>query len=301
VYRAEEVQVPGYLSDDPVMRKELAHYYSSVRRADDAVGQVLEALERSGESENTLVILLADHGMPFPFAKTQLYHHSTRTPLVVRWPQVINAGSIDTKHMVSAVDILPTILDGIGVDIPQGVEGRSFFTLLKGNTQEDREWVIKEYNENAAGDRTPMRAVESHRFLYIFNPWSNGIRVMRSATKNTQSHKRMLELAKDDATIARRLAMLDHRVLEEFYDIQVDPDCLVNLIGDPAYQSEIANYRAILEEWMRDTADPMFSTFVNRNDSQVLEDYMLEQNQIVLKRRAWIKAIRQSQRKKNGA
>ncbi|MCA9082081.1 MAG: sulfatase-like hydrolase/transferase, partial [Planctomycetaceae bacterium] len=84
VFTPDEVPIPGFLFDDPVVRKELSHYYSSVRRADDAVGEILKALDDSGQRDNTVVMFLSDHGMPLPFAKTQLYHHSTRTPLIFR-------------------------------------------------------------------------------------------------------------------------------------------------------------------------------------------------------------------------
>src|SRR5688572_18637927 len=114
VFAPDEVPVPGFLTDDPVVRKELAHYYSSVRRADDCVGAVLAALKESGEEDHTVVMFLSDHGMPLPFAKTQLYHHSTRTPWVVRWPGVTKAGAADDRHMISAVDFLPTVLDITG-------------------------------------------------------------------------------------------------------------------------------------------------------------------------------------------
>ena len=62
-----------------------------------------------------MIIFLSDHGMPLPFAKTQLYHHSTRTPLMVRIPGVTKAGTVDKRHMVSVVDLLPTVMDALGV------------------------------------------------------------------------------------------------------------------------------------------------------------------------------------------
>ncbi|RMF90460.1 MAG: DUF229 domain-containing protein, partial [Planctomycetota bacterium] len=139
VFTAEGMVVPGFLFDDAVVRKELGHYYSSVRRADDGVGEVLKALEESGEADRTFVMFLSDHGMPLPFAKTQLYHHSTRTPLIVRWPGVTRPGSVDARHMVSAVDFVPTLLDVLGMDHPDGLDGRSFAPLLKGQEQEGRD------------------------------------------------------------------------------------------------------------------------------------------------------------------
>jgi N-sulfoglucosamine sulfohydrolase len=297
IYDAKEVSVPGFLIDDPVIRQELAHYYSSVRRADDAVGEILQALKNSGEADNTLVMFISDHGMPFPFAKTQLYHQSTSTPLIFRWPTITKSGSVDSEHMVSAVDILPTLAEVIGAEIPSGVDGRSFLPLLKGESQDDRGEVFKAYNENSSGDRNPMRAVEGRRFLYIFNPWSNGSRTLLSATNETKTHMRMEELAKNNVQLASRLDLLDHRVLEEFYDVQKDPDCLVNLIDDPAYQHDIMQSRATLEKWLREMQDPMLAAFLGRHDTKVLAAYMQEQQIATKKRLEWVRAIKEQMQK----
>ena len=180
----------------------MAHYYSSVRRADDCLGEILKALKESGEEENTLVMFLSDHGMPLPFSKTQVYHHSTRTPWMVRWPGVTKAGTVDKRHMISAVDLTPTLLDITGIAHPKGMDGRSFLPLLQGKTQDDREMVFKHHNENSGGHRNFMRAVETKESLYIFNPWSNGKRVMGTATSGTSTWRRMNELAKTNSEIA---------------------------------------------------------------------------------------------------
>ena len=127
IFKGNEVPVPGFLFDDPQVREELALYYSSVRRADDCLGAVLDALEKSGQAKKTMVVFLSDHGMPLPFAKTQLYHHSTRTPLMVRLPGITQAGKVDKEHMVSVVDLLSTILETLGLAPPKRQDGRSFF------------------------------------------------------------------------------------------------------------------------------------------------------------------------------
>ena len=168
-------------------------------------------------------MFISDHGMPFPFAKTQLYHHSTRTPLVFRWPGKIAPGQVDKKHMVSAVDVLPSLLEAAGIDLPAGLQGRSFLPLLEGAEQAGWDYVIKEYNENSAGQRAPMRAIQDERYLYIFNPWSDGKRTMSSATRNTQTYKRMLQLSTGAKELADRLHRLQYRVTEELYDVQADP------------------------------------------------------------------------------
>lgn len=285
VFKPEEVPVPGFLFDDPVVRKELAHYYSSVRRADDCVGEILAALKASGEEDNTLVMFLSDHGMPLPFAKTQLYHHSTRTPLIIKWPGVTKPGAVDKQHMVSAVDFLPTLLDAAGIEHPRQIDGRSFAPLLHGKTQEKRDLLVKEYNENAGASRDPMRAVQTKRFLYIFNPWSNGNRVFATATTGTPTYRRFRELAQEDPELAARHDLYQHRVPEEFYDVQNDPDCLHNLIDDPKHQYAIKALRKELEAWMEETADPMLSMYRNREDAQARESFVRKQEQEAQERR----------------
>lgn len=292
VFTPEDISVPGFLVDDPIIRQELSHYYSSVRRADDAVGYILDALKAAGAEENTLVMFLSDHGMPFPFAKTQLYHFSTWTPLIFRWPGVVKANSIDARHMVSAIDLLPTLLEAVGAPEPPGIEGRSFLPLLTGGEQGERDIVFKEYNENSVGTREPMRAAQSTSFLYIFNPWSNGKRAMESASFSTGTFKRLNELARGDARLAQRMQLLKYRVVEEFYDIEKDPNCLVNLIADSRYTKEIQGLQSALENEMRRTGDPALQAFVQRANPQALADYMNEQKRIEEERRAWVRAIR---------
>ncbi len=63
----------------------------------------MKALKESGSEENTVVMFLSDHGMPLPFAKTALWHRSTHTPWIVKWPGVTKAGQSDVTHMISAV------------------------------------------------------------------------------------------------------------------------------------------------------------------------------------------------------
>jgi len=274
VFTAAEVPVPGFLPDDPAVREELALYYSSVRRGDDCLAGILRALQESGEYERTVIFFLSDHGMPLPWAKTQLYFHSTRTPWMIRWPGVTKPGTVDDRHMVSGVDLLPTLLDVVGLPHPKGMDGRSFEPVLRGQTQEGRDYVVTEYNENSGGNRNPMRSLVTKDFAYIFNPWSNGERVMATATKGTATYRRMQALARTDPKMAARLDLFDRRVPEELYNYATDADALSNLIDQPAYRAERDRLTKALEAWMVKTGDAMLDVFRRRQDSQVREAYM---------------------------
>ncbi len=273
-YSADEVPVPGFLPDDPAVREELALYYTSVRRADDAVGSILKALKDSGEEEHTMVMFLSDHGMPLPFAKTQLYHHSTHTPWIVRWPGVVEAGSVDSGHMISAVDLMPTWCDIAGLDHPEGFDGRSFLPLLRGEAQQGRDEVFKVYNENAGGNRNPMRGVQTDRYLYLFNPWSDGELTMATATSGTVTWRRMMAMGKEDSYVQERVDLMKFRVPEELFDVQADPDCLHNLIDEPNHTAALADLRERMEKFMVESGDPILEVFHQRDDAAARKAYV---------------------------
>jgi N-sulfoglucosamine sulfohydrolase len=155
--------------------------------------------------------------------------------------------------------------------------------------------VFKEYNENAGGSRDPMRAIQTERLLYLFNPWSNGQRVMATATTGTPTYRRMAELAKTDSYIAARHDLYQHRVVEELYDIEQDPDCLTNLIDRSELQPELAKLRAALEAWMIETDDHMLEVFQQRDDPAVREAYVqLKEKEAELRRSKTRKARKQT-------
>ena len=87
--------VPAFWPDNEIIRNDMLDYAFEVEYFDSHVKRMLDTLERRGELDNTLVVVTSDHGMPLPFAKTQLYHHSTHTPMIVRWPTVTSPGGVD--------------------------------------------------------------------------------------------------------------------------------------------------------------------------------------------------------------
>lgn len=277
IFAQNEVPVPGFLFDDATVREELALYYSSVRRADDAFHEIKKALAESGEEENTILFFCSDHGMPLPFAKTQLYHHSTKTPLMIRWPGVTTPGYIDREHVVSSIDFLPTLLEMMKCQHPhpQHLQGRSFAPVLRGEKQGERDYVVLQYNENSGGSRHPMRGIHTRKHLYLFNPWSDGQRKFATATTGTETYRRMKVLADQDAAINRRLQLFDHRELEEFYCTEKDPDCLENLIGHTEYQKQINDLRNTLGNALNVLGDPVASLISEEIQHDVVEAFMV--------------------------
>lgn len=278
VYQSEEVQVPGFLPDLPEIRKEIAQYYSSVRRCDDTVGAVMRALRESGQAKNTLTMFLSDNGMALPFSKTNCYLHSTRTPWIVSWPGRVKPYSVDKRHFISAIDFMPTVLDAAGLPQPKGIDGFSFLPVLFGHKQEGRDKVFTQFHQTSARKRYPMRCVQNHRFGYIFNPWSDGERVFKNESQSGLTFKAMQAAAETNPQIAARVRHFQYRVVEEFYDFASDSDALHNLINDPRHRKEVEMMRKELLEWMRRTNDAALEALRNRKSPEVLKKFMAEQD-----------------------
>lgn len=260
-FKPSEVPVPAFLPDISAVREEVAQYYASVYRADETTGEVLRALAESGMEQNTLVMFLSDNGMAFPYAKTNCYPQSTRTPWIVRWPGKVKAGSVETKHFISGIDFMPTMLEALNLPDVRGIDGRSFLALLRGEQQPERHQVVTVFHETSARQRYEMRCVQDSKFAYIFNAWSDGKRIFRNESQSGLSFAAMQQAAKTDARIAERVRFFLYRTPEELYHLEQDPCCLHNLIADSSYKEPLSRMRARLLGWMRQTADPLLSRF----------------------------------------
>lgn len=271
IYADDQVIVPGFLPELPEVRQEMSEYHSSVRRCDDTVGAILDALEVSGKAHNTLVLFLSDNGMALPFAKTNCYLHSTRTPWIMRLPGVTSPGAVDREHFVSAIDWLPTVAEFCGVAVPARQDGCTMVPLLHGERQSGREQVVTEFNETSGRNVYPMRCVQDARYGYIFNAWSDGERAFHNESMSGRSWKAMCAAAAHDSAIAARVALFTFRVREELYDFAADPDALQNLIDDPAHAAAAERLRDLLANRLAANGDWAAAMFAARADDAVLK------------------------------
>ena len=269
-YEPEDVEVPDFLPDLPQVRKELAEYQNSTRRLDDTFGKVIQALDESGFTKNTLVIFISDNGIAMPFAKANTWFHATRTPMLVRLPGVVTPETRDSNHLVSGIDFFPTFMEFTGVKGPKKLDGRSFLPILSGKKQDGREVVFTQIDTLAGSGPYPMRSVQTRKYGYIYNPFSDG-QTWYSNNNEGNTMEAMNAAAKRDPAIKARVDLYRLRTPEEFYDLEKDPDCLKNLINDPKYSSDIEGLKKQLSEQMKKASDPMLEAFKNMDDRAVVD------------------------------
>lgn len=265
--RPEEVTIPGFLPDLPNIRRELAQYFTSVHRCDQTVGAILRALRETKLEQDTLVMFLSDNGMAFPYAKTNCYLSSTRTPWIVRWPDRIKREVVEHKHFISGIDFTPTVLDIVGLPAIEGVDGRSFRPLLEGRSQSGRSRVFTVFHETFARERFEMRCVQEARFGYIYNDWADGARTFRNESQLGLTWKAMVEGSAADAQLASRVRFYSHRTREELYDFHKDPSGVHNLAGDEAFTGELRRLRGELAAHLRPVRDPLLESFLQKTGS----------------------------------
>jgi len=284
IYGVDDVTIPPFLPDNPKIREEMRNYYNSVKRADDCVGAVLDILKKNGLAESTIIMLISDHGMPLPYAKSSVYPDGLRTPWIVKWPGKLTPGTVDSQHLISAIDYMPTILDIAGIPHPDGLQGKSILPLLEGEIDPKRDHVFGQFNDNAGGLTFPMRAIHTKDHLYIFNAWGTGKNKFTSASTWHQAEGVIKKLAKNDPEVAKRYNFLIYRTVEEFYDLQNDPHALINLIDRPEHQARIDEFRLQLESWMHETDDYLIEAFAARDDLDALQEIYLALDAAALKR-----------------
>ncbi|MCX6895024.1 MAG: sulfatase [Verrucomicrobia bacterium] len=271
VRREELTGVPGFLEDLPAVRKEMAQYYTSVRRLDDCIGQVLKALDESGQRDNTLVMFYGgDHGMSVPFAKSNDYENSSRGALILRWPGVIRPGGVDTNDLVATIDFTPTLLEAAALPTIPGMDGRSFLPALKGEKMSGWDRVFTFYNQSSGKAWLLMRCIRTKDRAYIWNAWADGKMEYHAENMQGLTWNAMVKAAPANPQIKERVEFYLHRVPEEFYDLTNDRVERHNLIADPARQKEIEALRGELLALLRRTGDPLAEAFAHRDNPELL-------------------------------
>lgn len=261
LFDPDDVTVPGYLPDLPEIRLELAEYHTSVARADATLGALLDALDAEGVADRTIVTFVSDHGMPLPFSKTNCYWQSTHVPWIWRWPGVTKAGAVDGRHLVSGIDLAPTLLDALGLDPLEGADGRSFVPLLRGDGSQQRDVVFTQIDKIAGAKPYPMRAIHDAKYSYVWNAWADGERVFRNESQSGRTFAAMKAAARTDPAVAARVELFEKRRPEELYDRTDDPDSLHDLSADADHAELLEAAREDLLAWMEEQGDPLLEQY----------------------------------------
>ena len=205
-------------------QKYIKDYLATIKSVDDNIGRVLSYLKENGIEENTIVIYASDQGFFLGehgfFDKRFMYEEALRMPFIIRYPEIIKPGTI-VDDIITNIDFAPTLLEMAGVSSPNEVQGKSFFSNLKGNTSEDwQQSMYYHYYEYPYYHRVqPHYGIRNKRyklihFYYDIDVW-------------------------------------------EFYDLQKDPSEMNNLISSKEHIQLINNLKTKLYQLKKNYGNTM--------------------------------------------
>jgi arylsulfatase A-like enzyme len=265
-------EVFSFWPDDEIVRNDMLDYAFEIENFDSHLVKMLELLEKKGELENTIVIVTADNGMPFPRVKGQAYEYSNHMPLAIRWGKGLkNPGRIVSDY-ISFIDFAPTILEAAGVDQQssgmQKITGKSFMNILrsgkKGFIDKERNSVIigKERNDVGRPDDTgyPIRGIVMDGFLYLTNyhpeRWPSGNPETGYLDTDGSPTKTLILDMNRNKSHDYWLKNFGMRPEEELYLLSDDPMCMKNLATDAGYNPVKRKLRAELYLELLQQDDP---------------------------------------------
>lgn len=270
----EEIdQVPAFWPDVDTVRKDLLDYAFEIEHFDRHLMKMLQLLEEKGELQNTLVVVTADNGMPFPRVKGQVYEYSNHLPLAIMWPEGIKNPGRVVSDFVSFIDFAPTFLEVSGVDPGlagiQEMTGRSlteiFYSEEDGQVIPDRDFVLVGKERHDLGrpmdQGYPVRGIVKNQWLYLHNyhtdrwpagnPETGYLNCDGGATKSYILNQRRIH-----GNMEYWELNFGKRVSEELYNIKEDPYCMNNLAGDSNHASIQDDLKAEMTRRLTAEGDP---------------------------------------------
>ncbi len=212
------------LTDD-LRRQCVQAYYASISFMDAQVGRVVDALDRLGLADNTIIVFTSDHGYHMGehglWQKQSLFEESARVPMLIVAPGVSKPGSVaDTP--VSQVDLFPTLAELCGVKQPENLQGQSLVPILKDSSAKGRGWALTQVVRGGVKSTkaTAAKAAKGKRFF--------GYSLRTERWRYTEW---------DEGGAGRQL-----------YDHEADPQEMKNLADDPAQAATVAELSKTLRE-----------------------------------------------------
>ena len=274
-----KVKLPPYHPDTPEMRHDWAQYYDKIEDLDGQVAAILKELEDAGLAENTIVGYYGDHGGVIARSKRFVYESGTHVPMIWRFPDKYKhlapakSGS-KLDRLVSFVDLAPTMLSLVGVEVPEYMQGKAF---LGDQQTQPREYV--HLFRGRMDERIDMvRAVRNKQFRYIKNYMPHRIYGQYIEYLWRAPSCRSWEEAYKAGTCNKaQSAFWEQKPPEELYDVTVDPWEVNNLADDPKYADVLERMRGEKERWMseiRDTGLMPEGEMSTRNETQSSFEYV---------------------------
>ncbi len=266
-------EIPAFWPDADTIRTDMLDYAFEIEYFDSHLQKMLQKLDKIGELDNTLVIVTADNGMPFPRIKGQVYEYSNHLPLAIMWPDGIKKPGRIVDDFINFIDFTPTFLDLAGLTAEkvgmQPVTGRSLTEIFNSDKQgkviPDRNFILVGKERHDVGrpndEGYPVRGILTDGFLYLHNfkpdrwplgnPETGYLNCDGSPTKTY-----ILDTRRKKGIMEYWQLNFGKRIEEELYNITDDPFCMNNLAEDANYSEIKTRLEDRMKQKLTEQNDP---------------------------------------------
>jgi N-sulfoglucosamine sulfohydrolase len=265
--------VPAFWPDNETVRTDMLDYAYELEHFDHHLQKMLDHLSECGELDNTIVVVTADNGMPFPRIKGQEYEYSNHLPLAIMWKDKIKNPGRTVDDFVNFIDFAPTFLEVAGITPKssgmQPIQGRSltdiFYSEKDGIVNKKRDHVLIGKERHDIGrphdQGYPIRGIVKDNYLYVHNfepdRWPSGnpetgyLNCDGSPTKTE-----ILEARRNQETSEYWNHAFGKRPTHELYRIDIDPECMHNLATSPRHKKIRAQLQKQMMAELKQQNDP---------------------------------------------
>ena len=275
----KDVEVPEIFPDTEIVRNDILDYIIEIEHFDSHLLSMIKHLEEIGELDNTFILVTADNGMPFPYAKANVQEYGTHVPLAISLP-----GGVKNKienQPVGLIDLAPTLMELIGMSGAMESTGKSLIPVLKNKERiKHRDYVLtgRERHTHARPNNLgyPARAIRSEEFLLVYNffpdLWPAGDPVVKNDENDDRNNavgfKSIYPGYHDvdpSPTKEEIMSMVgdktydlafSKRPLIQLYDLKKDPYCIKNIVNVPKYKNTLTLLYDELFKRLKEQSDP---------------------------------------------
>lgn len=254
----DDVEIPPYYPDTPIVRNNIASLYTQVHIMDKKFQEILNQLEEDGLRENTIIFFYSDHGTGLPRGKGYLHDTGIKVPLIIEFPEKYKhyspakAGTF-SDELVNFIDFPPTVLSLTGIDPPKYMQGKPFLGQYRKNSND---YVISIRDRR---DEVLMfsRSIRTDKYHYIRNFLPHRPRMQRNFYSEITPIRQELRRLDNLGLLQSNEAWLmgDSVPVDELYDTETDPHELNNLAQEAEHQEIMELLKRNLFSWMVETKD----------------------------------------------
>lgn len=262
-------KVPAFWPDNDTVRNDMLDYAYEINHFDSHLLRMIKKLEETGQLENTIIIVTADNGMPFPRAKGLQYEYSNHLPLAIMWKKGIVSPGRTENSLISFVDVAPTLTALAGVDKKEtkqmNMVGKDMLDIFKQEYKQDRSYILLGQERHDYGrpqnQGYPIRSIIEENYLYMYNfkpdlwpvgnPETGYLNTDGSPTKT-----QILQMRRRNENLKFWDMNFGKHPQEELYDLNKDRECLNNLAQNNAHANRKQKMKKKLFEELTKQQDP---------------------------------------------